>query len=644
MPPSPRTKQKSQSSSSEAPVTLPQIHERTNAAHTHARRYVWMLPLLLVAAWLGLRSLGADALWYDEWWSVYYAGAGAQFGEVSPAVTWMRVAAEFHELNPPGYYIVLNLWSDVMGTVPGVLRGWSLLMGVMALALVYRLATDLHSPTAGLFAAGALATSAFFVTYTHEARAYAQMAALTALTLWAYWRLTYTVRRRPVPYFVLLFAGTAGLLYTHYMAVMVLAALGLWHLFFAPKTRRWWWITLIVVLAGLTFVPWVLRAFEALSQVDSDSTRDFFALPPLEIAARMLNRFSNGSALLVLALAWFALPRARLLLWVTGVALSLALIANAAVGFLTDVHYLIALFPPLAVIAGIGLARLPRGRAVIAPLWAVLGVWLALFPKQPEPLTLTLRRYIPWDDLLAAVEPHSDVTDHMVYLLPAPDPEWMHQPVAEYYAEGSRLFFEAVDSFPNRLPRSFEDKLRREINTHNRMWLAHDTRLSHAPSVYALEMRDWLVQQGEMLDCHADRNVGPNEVQLFALAPEPGGGRALTGGVNVARHSTLPYVSLAGNLAVTLITERTPDVPPDTYSVSVQLSRPGKAAIVAQQDFPLPEEQQACRLVEFPVEELAPGEYTGYIVVYNWATGERLSLADNPETDRIPLFETRIEE
>ncbi|MEO0563411.1 MAG: hypothetical protein AAF125_14980, partial [Chloroflexota bacterium] len=80
-----------------------------------------MVPVLLLTAFLGARGLFADALWYDEWWSVYYAGADAQYPGVTPSDTWSRVAGEFHELNPPGYYIVLNLWSWATATTPGVL-------------------------------------------------------------------------------------------------------------------------------------------------------------------------------------------------------------------------------------------------------------------------------------------------------------------------------------------------------------------------------------------------------------------------------------------------------------------------------------------------------------------------------------------
>ncbi len=34
----------------------------------------WLIALLLLTAALGARGLNADALWYDEYWSLYYAG------------------------------------------------------------------------------------------------------------------------------------------------------------------------------------------------------------------------------------------------------------------------------------------------------------------------------------------------------------------------------------------------------------------------------------------------------------------------------------------------------------------------------------------------------------------------------------------
>ncbi|MBZ0290898.1 MAG: hypothetical protein K8I30_24950, partial [Anaerolineae bacterium] len=94
--------------------------------------------LLLLAAWLGARGLNADALWYDEVWSLYYAG-GAEIGPISPLESIQRVAEQLqHEKNPPGYYVALNVWGGLVGWSEFAGRALSWLAGMLTVALTYR--------------------------------------------------------------------------------------------------------------------------------------------------------------------------------------------------------------------------------------------------------------------------------------------------------------------------------------------------------------------------------------------------------------------------------------------------------------------------------------------------------------------------
>ena len=43
----------------------------------------YLVPLLLLSFWLGARALNEQAIWYDEYWSLYYAG-GAGNDPYSP--------------------------------------------------------------------------------------------------------------------------------------------------------------------------------------------------------------------------------------------------------------------------------------------------------------------------------------------------------------------------------------------------------------------------------------------------------------------------------------------------------------------------------------------------------------------------------
>src|SRR5688500_2647258 len=75
------------------------------------RRLLWLrvVPLLLLAAWLGARGLTAVAMWYGEYWSLYGAG-GTRDGPYSLAQAVDSVATSSHERRPAFYCLIRSVW------------------------------------------------------------------------------------------------------------------------------------------------------------------------------------------------------------------------------------------------------------------------------------------------------------------------------------------------------------------------------------------------------------------------------------------------------------------------------------------------------------------------------------------------------
>src|SRR5262245_33412623 len=86
-----------------------------------------LVALLLLLAWLASRGIANLALRYDEIWSMRYAG-GAQFGPIPLADTVLRVLEHLDiERNPPGYYMLLNAWGNLVGWSEFSVRSLSVL-------------------------------------------------------------------------------------------------------------------------------------------------------------------------------------------------------------------------------------------------------------------------------------------------------------------------------------------------------------------------------------------------------------------------------------------------------------------------------------------------------------------------------------
>ncbi|MFB6137181.1 MAG: glycosyltransferase family 39 protein [Halobacteriaceae archaeon] len=166
------------------------------------------LPVAGVLAALEARSEG---YWGDELWTVRYARTptAALFGAIA------------QDVHPPLYYALANVWVDLAGVSPLGLRLPSIAAGLATLPLTYRLGARTYDRPTGAVAVALGALSVPLLIYAAEARMYALLAALTAASWLALWRLLYGPRSRWTAAAWVL-AG-AAMLYTHLYGIFLLA-------------------------------------------------------------------------------------------------------------------------------------------------------------------------------------------------------------------------------------------------------------------------------------------------------------------------------------------------------------------------------------------------------------------------------------
>ena len=374
---------------------------RTSRSPSH----YWLLALLplLLTAVLVIPALGDIALNGDETDSLVTAGVFRP-GQLSLAEVWNFTAEEDPD-QALGWPLLLSIWGRLAGWSEVGARMLPLFGGLLALAWVYRTGHDFFSAQTGFYAALLLSASMFPQTNMLHARVFPIVMLFTVWSLWAYWRNALHPRSPGHRAQICLVTGVTGLLYSQYFGALLLPALGLFHLLFIPKNRRWWWTILLLGLAMLaaTFqLPGFLNGLEltgARSQVHS------IALTPPQLLAQFLRYLVNGVLsptplvgtvlviLLPLALLFATLWQLRtrrpagagwLLTFVSVTLLLLIIAANEALRIVSErrMRYLIALWPLLALLTGIGLRQLAgmqrRLVAVLLALWLFLGVSLAL--------------------------------------------------------------------------------------------------------------------------------------------------------------------------------------------------------------------------------------------------------------------------
>jgi hypothetical protein len=213
---------------------------------------LWLLVIvLLVSFGLRVHRLGDKSVWWDEGYSTWLARQS--FVEI--------VQGTSRDTHPPLYFWLLHLWREGSSDSEFGLRFLSAGVGLLTVAVTYRLSRAVGNRLIGLLAALLLGISPFHIWWSQEVRMYAPAALLATLALWAALRVW--DRGRFVDWVLYVLFATAGL-YTLYLNVLVLVIINLaWLWVFWRSARR---LTALVrwlsaqMLILLLFAPWLIYA------------------------------------------------------------------------------------------------------------------------------------------------------------------------------------------------------------------------------------------------------------------------------------------------------------------------------------------------------------------------------------------------
>lgn len=366
------------------------------SARASQKRY-WSELALLLALLLGtaLRfyRLDTQSFWNDE-------GNTARLVERTIPLI---IAGAGGDIHPPGYYLLLHGWQNLAGNSEFALRSFSALAGILTVAVTTALAQKAGGSLAALGAAFGLACQPLAVYYSQEARMYALLSLLAALTIWA--AAQFLNQRRHAAFWLWLMLSLG--LYTHYAYAFVilsvnLAFLGVW---FSQRPLRWRmfraWI-LTQLLAAVAFLPWLPHVFKAASWQPPD-------LNPGGALPEMIQALLAGITLPAEE-AGYLLPAAGLLLLV-------ALCQRSRDPFVKWGALLMSVLP-LGLIAAGGIYR-PAYLKFLLVSSAPLAVTLALpLSNSSKPTPYTFVRRIFAGLLCMACLPPQSASLHNLYFEP----------------------------------------------------------------------------------------------------------------------------------------------------------------------------------------------------------------------------------
>jgi 4-amino-4-deoxy-L-arabinose transferase-like glycosyltransferase len=207
-------------------------------------------PPILFIALLTLVALGVrlsamrQSLYGDEIFAFHETAQGV-------AGIFDALGSKGEEVSPPLFFLFAEKTRQ-LGDPTVWIRLPSLLFGTATVPVVYLLGRRVYDERTGLIAAVLVALSPFAIFYSTEARPYATLACLIALSTFS---LVNALESGRLGWWLLYVIAAAGAMYTHYTGVFVLAAQTVWACWAHRERLRG--IAVANAAVFLAFLPWV---------------------------------------------------------------------------------------------------------------------------------------------------------------------------------------------------------------------------------------------------------------------------------------------------------------------------------------------------------------------------------------------------
>ena len=157
---------------------------------------------------LTLTRLTTASIWFDEAYSAY--------------LTHYNLTDLTHytaiDVHPPLYYYLLKGWTNLFGNSVAAYRSLSVVLGIIALVLIYFLIKKLFSRKAASLATFLVAISPMFVRYGTETRMYMLVITIAVAATLVFYKLLHSAKKRwAILYGVLICLG----MWTHYFTAVI---------------------------------------------------------------------------------------------------------------------------------------------------------------------------------------------------------------------------------------------------------------------------------------------------------------------------------------------------------------------------------------------------------------------------------------
>jgi hypothetical protein len=215
------------------------------------------------------------------------------------------------------------------------------------------------------------------------------------------------------------------------------------------------------------------------------------------------------------------------------------------------------------------------------------------------------------------------------------------QAITNFYLNSSGVNSIVVDSLNAPQAQRYQRAMRFvETNNPLRVWLGYSAAASDAGELRAL------LADENYATCPTGVKLAAAQFELFARSrvccvPDTPPLMRFGSGIALTAVESFPD-EVSEVLPVLVGWSVAEDVSPYTYSVALHIED-GDQNLVAQADYGLPQQAFSCQETQLALDNLPPGEYAVYVIVYAWESGQRLEgEAAEERGERLRLGTFRV--
>lgn len=222
--------------------------------YSRINKKYWIVLILIITIASAIRLYNPTfrSIWGDEAHSIYLSS--------QPIIAIVDNAVK--DSHMPAYFMLLSAWTNIFGVFEYDLRLLSIIIGILAVIVLFFFIKDLFDEKAALIAASLMGFSPLAIMHSQEIRVYGLVLLMSILSSWFLWRLLNNKINIMTLLSYVFFTFALGMAHIYASLLIIAQAIYLIYCYFSQKDLRPFFVVFVAQMVAIALIlPFYIRLF-----------------------------------------------------------------------------------------------------------------------------------------------------------------------------------------------------------------------------------------------------------------------------------------------------------------------------------------------------------------------------------------------